>query len=469
MLQPADDKFIASLAAKLPADTLRDADSKYLEEPRGRYQGQAGPVALPRNTQEVSVIMAACHAASVGVVPFGGGTSLVGGQVMPAGPVPLILSLERMNAVRGISALENTITVEAGAVLANVQAAAADVDRLFPLSLASEGSCQIGGNLATNAGGLNVLRYGNTRDLCLGIEAVLPDGKIMNTLTRLRKDNTGYDIKNLLIGAEGSLGIITAATLRLFPVPRSVAMGIFVVRDPDAALSVLNAAQSIAGGEVSAFELIHRVGLEFLAEAVPDVRQPFDEMPSWCVLIEIGRAAEQGAEAALEMIFTQGFEAGDISDGIIAQSEAQRAALWSVRERIPEANRIIGSVASHDVSLPLSHLSAFISETSDKIAQTSDVRLNVFGHVGDGNLHFNLFPALGKKRDAYGAVRADLSALVHDQVAKFEGSFSAEHGVGRMKTGELERYADPGKMAAIRAVKQALDPKGIMNPGVITA
>ena len=467
MLNPADPAFLRYLASLLPEGSLRPAEPRYLEEPRGRWQGLAGAVVLPRSTQEVAVILRACAAARVGVVPWGGGTGLVGGQLQPEGPAPLVLSLERMAAVRGIYPDENVLVVEAGMVLADVQAHAASVGRLFPLSLAAEGTCRIGGNLATNAGGLNVLRYGNSRDLCLGIEAVLPDGTVFNGLKRLRKDNTGYDLRHLLIGAEGTLGVITAASLRLYPQPGVVGTALMAVESPEAALRLLSLAGARMSGMVSAFELIGRMGLEFLAEKMPEVKCPI--APSdWLVLIEIGLPNGFGAaEDHLAGLFEAGLEAGLVSDGVIAASEAQRAGLWRIREAIPEANRMIGAVSSHDISVPLGQVPDFIAKAGPKLAQIDSFRVNCFGHLGDGNLHYNVFPMPGRSRKDHEHQRDAVKECVHDLVDAMGGSVSAEHGLGRLKVDDLERYGDPGKLAAMRAIKAALDPAGIMNPGAV--
>lgn len=468
MLNPADPAFLARLAALLPPDTLRAPDARYLEEPRGRWHGHAGAVALPRSTDEVAVILRACQGARVGVVPWGGGTGLVGGQIMPDGPAPLLVSLERMAALRGAYPEENVLVVEAGMTLADVQAQAETVDRLFPLSLASEGSCRIGGNLATNAGGLGVLRYGNTRDLCLGVEAVLADGSIFNGLKRLRKDNTGYDLRHLLIGSEGSLGVITAASLRLYPRPAAVGTALLAVESPKAALRLLALAEARLAGMVSAFELVHRMGLEFLAETMPEVRSPLAGSPDWMVLIEIGLPEGFGPAAPhLEALFEAAMAEGLVSDGVIATSEAQRAGLWRIRESIPEANRRIGSVSSHDISLPLGAVPDFIAQAGEVLAAMADFRVNCFGHLGDGNLHYNVFPARGRSRKDYENQRDAVKTAVHDLVDAMGGSVSAEHGLGRLKVGDLVKYGDPTKLAAMRAIKAALDPLGIMNPGAV--
>jgi FAD/FMN-containing dehydrogenase len=467
MLNPADDAFVQRLAALLPADVLGDAEPRYLADPRGRVGGQAGAVARPRTVDEVSVIISESARARVGVIPFGGGTGLVLGQVQAGGPLPLILSLERMRAVRSVYPTENVLVVEAGATLAEVQAAASGVDRMFPLSLASQGSARIGGNLATNAGGVNVLRYGNARDLCLGLEAVLPDGTIWHGLKRLRKDNTGYDLRNLLIGAEGTLGVITAASLKLSPVPAGMGTAFMVVPNPAAALNLLALAQARLGGLVSAFELISGMSLAFLAEKMSEQRQPFKVAPEWMVLIDVGLPEGLDPQTALMGLFEAGMDAGLVLDGTIAQSLAQRAEFWSLRENIPEANRRIGSISSHDISLPLGEVADFIAKTGPELARLGDWRINCFGHLGDGNLHYNVFPSFGQTRAQHENSRDAIKTLVHDMAHARGGSVSAEHGIGRLKVDDLETYGDPAKLAAMRAIKAALDPAGIMNPGAV--
>lgn len=469
MLNPANPEFISHLTNRFGTDLLRPDTGLYLEEPRKRILGHAGAIIAPRNTRETSEILKLCNEHQVGVIPFGGGTGLVGGQIMAAdqGPLPLILSMERMNQLRNMFPSENVLIAEAGMTLSAVQDAAEQADRLFPLSLASEGTCQIGGNLATNAGGVNVLRYGNTRDLCLGVEAVLADGTILNNLSRLRKDNTGYDLKNLLIGAEGTLGVIMAASLRLSPRPARVGTAILVVRDPAAALELLGRARDISGGGVSAFELISGTGMGFVRDTLPDIHQPFPDLPDWSVLVELGLPQALNPATLLEELFVAGGEAGLVSDGVIAQSLGQRAQLWSLREHIPAANKKVGAIVSHDISLPLSSLADFIPQGMAKIAEIAPVRVNCFGHLGDGNLHYNVFPPAGENRDAWAHMKEKIERLVHDLVHEYGGSFSAEHGVGRMKAGELNRYADPAKRLMMQQIKQALDPRGIMNPGAV--
>ena len=466
-LNPADTAFRRRLAADLPDDVFRDAETRYLEEPRGRYEGQAALLALPRTTQEVAALVRHAGEAGVGIIPYGGGTGLVGGQIAEGGPAPLILSLERMNKVRDVFADENVLIAEAGVILADVQAAAEKAGRLFPLSLAAEGTARIGGNLATNAGGTGVLRYGNARDLCLGLEVVLPDGQIWNGLTRLRKNNTGYDLRHLLIGAEGTLGVITAAALKLFPKPARQGTALLVVESPQAALDLLSLARDQLGEMVSAFELMHRAGYDFLAEALPEVRLPFGDRPEWTVLIEVGLSGDLDPAGSLEALFGAAMEAGLVSDGLIAQNQQQSDEFWAVREMIPEANRRIGSVSSHDISVPLSAIPDFIRKGGEVIAGIGTFRINCFGHVGDGNLHYNVFPMPGKTRADHENQRAAIKQAVHDLVDEMGGSISAEHGIGRLKVDDLERYGDPAKLSAMRAIKAALDPKGIMNPGAV--
>ena len=467
MLNPADPAFLARLEGLLPQGTLRAPEPRYLEEPRGRWQGIAGAVACPKNVEEVSVIVRECGAARVGILPWGGGTGLVGGQIMPQGPLPLILSLERMNRLRGVYPEENVILVEAGMTLAEVQAAAGAAGRLFPLSLASQGSCRIGGNLATNAGGTAVLRYGNARDLCLGLEAVLPDGSVWHGLKRLRKDNTGYDLRGLLVGSEGTLGVITAAALRLFPQPAEEGAALFVVPSPAAALALLALAGERLGPAVTGFELISGMGLEFLKETLPQVRRPYDPAPDWMVLVDLGLPPGADPQAALAGLFEAALAEGLVSDGIVAQSLAQRAGFWEVRETIPLANRAIGAVSSHDISLPLGEVAGFIAEAGAALMRLGPWRINCFGHLGDGNLHYNVFPPRGGKASDFKALRDEVKRLVHDMVDARGGSVSAEHGLGRLKVDDLETYGDPAKLAAMRAIKAALDPLGIMNPGAV--
>ncbi|MGX9856052.1 FAD-binding oxidoreductase [Limimaricola variabilis] len=466
MLNPATPAFLDTLRARLPAATFREAGPEHLQEPRGRYTGQ-GLLLAPSSTEEVATILQACHAARIGVVPHGGGTGLVGGQVMQEGAAPVILSLARMDAIRAVHPSENVIVAEAGAILAEVQAAARDAGRMFPLSLASEGSARIGGLLSTNAGGLNVLRYGNARAQCLGLEVVTAQGEIWHGLTRLYKDNTGYALRDLMIGAEGTLGVITAAALKLAPVPLASGTALLQVASPRAALDLLALARDRVGDNVTAFELMHRQGPEFLIEAGLDARVPLDPLPEWMVLIELGLPEGLRPEDSLAAIFEAALERGLSEDGVIASSEAQAEALWAVRETIPEANRRIGSISSHDISVPLSSVPDFIAQGGSALQEVGEVRINCFGHLGDGNLHYNVFPPKGRDRREFDDIRPRVKEIVHDLAHGFGGSVSAEHGIGRLKVGDLERYGDSVKLSMMRAIKSALDPNGILNPGAV--
>lgn len=462
-------EFLDRLRALLGPQGWRDGDAmaRYLAEPRGRWRGRAALVAAPADVDETAEILRLCTAAKVGVVPYGGGTGLVAGQVLSDGPPPILLSVERMNAIRSVSPEEDAMVVEAGVVLADAQAAAAAADRLFPLSLAAEGSARIGGVLACNAGGVAVLRYGNARDLTLGIEAALPDGAVLRGLKTLRKDNMGYDIRHLLIGAEGTLGVITAAALRLFPRPREIATAFCAVADPARASALLRFLRDRLGPAISAFELMSAQGMAFLADACPEVPRP-PVQGAWFALIEATGGEGSAVGAALEAGLGAAFEAGLVEDAAIAQSESQRAAFWRIREDTPEANRRIGAISSHDISAPLAAIPQFIEDGRAAIARLNPhLRINCFGHVGDGNLHYNVFPPPGEPRSAYETLRAPIKRTLHDLVDGLGGSVAAEHGIGRLKTEDLARYGDPGKLAAMRAIKDALDPAGVMNPGAV--
>jgi FAD/FMN-containing dehydrogenase len=462
-LRSADDAFLATLRATLPDEAFKADAAGFLTEPRGRWVGR-GIVVSPGSTEEVSALMAACHEASVPVVPYSGGTGLVGGQLVPD-QVPVVLSMARMDKFRAVYADENVIEVDAGVILAQVQEAARGVDRLFPLSLASEGSARIGGLLATNAGGLNVIRYGNARTQCLGVEAVLADGRIWNGMSRLRKDNTGYDLRDLLIGSEGTLGVITGASLRMMPQPAHEGTAMFVVKSPKVAVALLAQAGVQLGEVITGFELIHRQGFDFLDETGLSYRAPFAQAPEWSVLMKIGLGQGQSPQAALEQVFEA---AGDVvTDGVIAQSQAQADDLWAIREMIPEGNRRIGSVSSHDISVPISTIPDFIDRAPAILAKIGTFRINCFGHLGDGNLHYNVFPMPGRTRADHENQRDAIKTAVHDLVHEFGGSVSAEHGIGRLKVADLETYGDPVKLAMMRAIKDALDPRGIMNPGAV--
>ena len=455
------------LVSKFGSDLISLADANYLEEPRGRYKSNPMPVIKPRTTKQVSEIIYFCNQNNIGVIPYAGGTGLVGGQTIKSDKDTILLSVERMQSIRDILPEENIIIVEAGAILENVRQAANDIDRLFPLALASQGSCRIGGNLATNAGGVQVLRYGNTRDLCLGIEAVLPDGSILNGLKRLRKDNTGYDIRNLLIGSEGTLGIITAACLKLFPKPKETITGVLEISSPEIAIKTLSDLQAKLDSSITAFELIHKQSYNFLSEVCPDVKIPFNKHPEWSILIELSAGVGSNLESRLFEGIEELLIKGLINDALIAQSEKQANEFWNLRENIPEANRRIGSISNHDISLPISLIPKFIDEMPDAMVHLGDLRINCFGHLGDGNLHYNVFPPYGKNKNDYQHLREEIKTIIHDKINEFGGSVSAEHGIGRLKIDDLEKYGDPIKLMAMRSIKNAIDPKGIMNPGAV--
>jgi len=466
MPNPVTPAFETKLRGVLPPATFREPSSRYAEEPRGLIHGRPGLVLAPATTDEVASILRAAGAAGVAVIPYSGGTGLVGGQVSPDLVGPIVLSLERMARIRHVDAQSAVMEVEAGAILADIQAAADDAGMLFPLTLASQGSARIGGLLSTNAGGVNVIRYGNARDLCLGVEAVLPDGSLYRGLTALRKNNLGYDLRNLLIGAEGTLGVITAASLKLMAKPGDQAAAFFVVESPAAALELLALARAHVGEVLSAFELINGTGLTFLDETGLTVRQPFADKPDWMCLVDLGLMGAEGtATDALMGLFEAADAAGLVRDGVISQSEGQRRDFWTLREMIPEANKRIGSISSHDIAVPVARIPDFIAEAPRRLAKIGTFRINSFGHMGDGNLHYNVFPPKGRSRDDYAHLRADVRRSVYDLVQEMAGSISAEHGIGRFKLEEQDRYGDPGLLAAMQAIKTALDPRGIMNPG----
>lgn len=455
------------LSTALP-DLIEEAAPRYLEEPRGLAQGRSKLLARPRSSADVARLVSICAELDIGIVPYSGGTGLVGGQVADDGRDTLIVSFERMNAIREIDGDDRSMVVEAGVILSDIHDKAAGLDLIFPLTLASQGSARIGGLLSTNAGGVNVIRYGNARNLCLGVEAVMADGSIVHGLKSLRKDNTGYDLRHLMIGAEGTLGLITAARLSLAEKPKETVVGLLQVDAPDAALALLSHMRATFGELVSAFELIDATGVGFILETMPDCALPPVESWRWMVLIELGAGAKANLMDRFEAAMEQALESDLIIDGLVAQSDAQAAVFWNMRESIPQANKLVGAIASHDISVPVSKVPAFIKQMSAALCAVDEtMRINSFGHLGDGNLHYNLFPPLGGDRAAYSKQKPQLTRMVHDLVADFGGSFSAEHGVGRFKKDELIRYGDPGKLLAMRAIKSALDPKNIMNPGAV--
>jgi len=439
----------------------------YLVDFRGLYHGETPLVARPSSTAEVSEVLAICHELGVGVVPHGGNTSYCGGATPGAGGDEVVLSLARMNRIRALDASNFTITAEAGCILADVKAAAETAERFFPLSLGSEGSCQVGGNLATNAGGLNALRYGVARDLALGLEVVLPDGRVLDGLTSLRKDNTGYDLRDLFIGAEGTLGVITAASLKLFPALRSIETAFVAVAGPAAAVQLLEHLRGASGEAVSTFEYLPRIAVELTARHVPGVSDPLGRPYDCYVLCELSSSREAaGLRAVLESCLEQALSDGLVLDAAIAESLAQRAAMWKLRESVPEAQRAEGASIKHDVSVPVASLPSFMEEaTAAVLAIIPMARMVTYGHVGDGNLHFNVSEPTGGDRAAFMSREADIQSAVHEIVRRYRGSISAEHGIGQLKRAQLARHKDPVALDLMHMIKRSLDPRGIMNPG----
>jgi FAD/FMN-containing dehydrogenase len=468
MTDPLLDTLRAIVGAAHVLDVAADM-APFLSDWRGRYHGSARAVVRPHDAAELARVVAACAAAGVPMVPQGGNTGLCGGATPLADGAAVVISLARLNRIRAIDTDNDTLTVEAGCTLAAVQAAAAAAGRLFPLALASEGSCMIGGNLSTNAGGVQVLRYGNMRELVLGLEVVLPDGRVWDGLRGLRKDNTGYDLKQLFIGAEGTLGIVTAAVLKLFPAVRSRATAWVAVPDPAAAVRLLGLLRADCGERVSAFEIVGRTALELVLRHIPGARDPLDGAPAWTVLVELSDpAADAPLAGQLEVALTAAFGMGLASDAVLAASAAQAQALWALRENISEAQRVEGISIKHDVSVPLSRIPEFLARAGRALAQRwPDVRVVTFGHIGDGNLHYNLSKALAADNPGFIALRGEVNRIVHDLVCELGGSISAEHGLGQLKRDEILHYKAALEIELMQRIKHALDPMGLMNPGKV--
>ncbi len=447
-----------------PADT-----APFLTDWRKRYTGRALAVAQPESTADVAAVVRWCAEHRVPLVPQGGNTGMVGAATPDDSGRALVLSLARMNRIREIDVVNNTATVEAGVVLANLQQAARDAGRLFPLSLAAEGSCTLGGNLSTNAGGVQVLRYGNTRELCLGLEVVTPAGEVWNGLRGLRKDNTGYDLKHLFIGAEGTLGVITAATMKLHPLPAAQVTAFAAVPDPHAALRLLVLAQKRLAASLTAFELISDYCMQLVERHLPGRRRPLAAASPYYVLLESSDfESEAHAHERFEALLGEAMEAGDVTDAAIAGSIAQSQAFWAIRESIPEAQALEGRNIKQDISVPISSIGRFIDETITTIERDfPGVRMVVFGHLGDGNLHYNVSPAPGVSPDAFMANEAAINHITYEALAAHRGSISAEHGLGQLKPVENVRYKPALEISLMRTVKAALDPLGIMNPGKV--
>jgi FAD/FMN-containing dehydrogenase len=447
-----------------------DRSERFLTDFRQLYHGAAALVACPATTDQVSRVLAICNEAGIGVVPQGGNTGYCGGATPSAAGDQVVLSLHRLNRIRAIDAENFSLVAEAGCVLADVQRAAAGVDRLFPLSLGSEGSCQIGGNLSTNAGGLTAVRYGVARDLVLGLEVVLADGRVLDGLTNLRKDNTGYDLRHLFIGAEGTLGVITAASLKLWPRPRTVETAFVAVPGMAAAVALLARLRATTGDCVTSFEYLPRIAVEMTTRHVSGVADPLVSPYPAYVLCELTTArTDPGLRTLLEDALAAAQAEGEVLQAAFAESGAQRAALWRLRESVPEAQRHEGASLKHDVSVPVAALPAFLAQAAAAVARIApQARLVAYGHVGDGNLHFNVSePPDESQRQAFLDLQQPIADAVHACVAECRGSISAEHGIGQLKRGLLARHKDPTALAAMRAIKHALDPRNILNPGKV--
>jgi FAD/FMN-containing dehydrogenase len=469
-LSPAD--LVAGLSQAAGADALITDPARtapMLRDHRALYRGHALAVVAPADTAAVARVLAYCNEHRIGVVPQGGNTGYCGGATPDASSSQVLLSLARLNRVRAIDAENYTMIAEAGCILASLQAAAADADRYLPLSLGSEGSCMLGGNLSTNAGGLNVIHYGMARELVLGLEVVLADGRVMETLTGLRKDNTGYDIKALFLGAEGTLGVITAACIKLYPAIRARATAFIAVRDPAAAVTLLGRLRQVSSDSVTSFELIPRVGIELTTKHIPGVVDPLSAPSAWYVLAELSSSrAGEPLDEILQKTLEDALGAGWVSDAAVALSDREREAFWRLRESIPDAQRKDGASLKHDISVPVSQVPRFIDVAGAWVAQHVPQGLLVaYGHLGDGNLHFNINQRAGTQVFQLQAVEQKLKRAIHDFVKDFGGSFSAEHGIGQLKIFELERYANPVELDLMRRVKQAFDPNGILNPGKV--
>jgi FAD/FMN-containing dehydrogenase len=438
-----------------------------LVEPRGLYHGRCAALVRPGSTAEVAEVVKACAALGAPIVPQGGNTGLVGGQV-PFDSGAVILSVTRLDKMRGVDPDGNTITVEAGMTLAGVQQAAAAVDRLFPLSLGSEGSCRIGGNLATNAGGTAVLAYGNARELVLGLEVVLPDGRVWEGLRALRKDNTGYDLKNLFIGSEGTLGIITAATLRLYPMPKARETAFVAVESPTEALALLNIAKARAGQAVTAFEFLPRLGLDMVVRHAQGARDPLAAAYPWYVLVELSSGTAGALRDTMEAVLGEALESGVALDAVIAESLDQRNALWRIREALAEVQVREGGSIKHDVSVPVARVPLFLERATAAVERlVPGCRPCPFGHFGDGNVHYNVSQPIGADKAAFLERWEEMNAVVHGIVTELDGSISAEHGIGLLKRDLLPGVKSSVELDLMRAIKRTFDPKGLMNPGKV--
>ncbi len=433
------------------------------------HQGSTPLVALPDSTERVSALVRFCAGEGIGIVPQGGNTGYCGGATPAPGATDIVVSLRRMRRIRSLDASNDSLTADAGCVLADLQEAAASVNRLLPMSLGSEGSCTLGGIISTNAGGTSVLRYGMMRALVLGLEVVLPDGSVLDQLTALRKDNTGYDVKQLFIGAEGTLGVVTAASLRLSPRPAAQATAMVALASPAAAVALLGRLRESLGDAVTSFELLPHIALEFVCRHVPGTRDPFDRAHGWYALVEVSLPqADSDLGGRFEAALATAIADGDAADAVTAATNLQREALWRLREAIPEGQRHEGAGLKHDISVEPARLPQFIEEGRALIeALAPGARLVAYGHLGDGNLHCNVSPAFGGDGGRLAGAADAIRRAIHDLVASHRGSFSAEHGIGQLKVDELARYEDPAALALMHRIKRTIDPLGIMNPGKV--
>ena len=469
---PVSPALLARLKAALPPGRTLESEvdtDPFVRDWRGRYRGSTPLVLQPGSSAEVAAIVAICAETGTPMVPQGGNTSMVAGAIPRPEGEDIVVSLSRMKRIRDIDAVNHTMTVEAGCVLADVQAAAREAGRLFPLSLAAEGSCQIGGNLSTNAGGTAVLRYGNARDLVLGLEVVLPDGSVWDGLRALRKDNSGFDLKQIFLGAEGSLGIITAAVVKLFPLPAEVLCAMVAIPEPADATRLLSRLREASGDAVLTFEYINRNCLDLVLEHIPGSADPLASRFAHYALVEL-EAGSGGVRLAsvLEDVLAEGLEAGWVCDAALASSETQAAKLWKLRETIPEAARADGGCIAHDVSVPVSRVPELLERGTTLCERAIDrARVIAFGHLGDGNIHFNVARPPDTAAAPFLERRADLTPMMDDLVSELDGSFSAEHGIGQIKREQLRRYRSSTELALMEKIKAAIDPGGIMNPGKV--
>ena len=468
-MSPLNDQLIEKFKNIVGANgVITDSTDQepYITEERGLYRGSCEAVIRPSSTEQVAQVVKLCAENEIVITPQGGNTGLCGGAVAQGG---IILSLQKMNQIRNMDPLNQTMTVEAGTILSTVQNAAENAGLLFPLSLAAEGSCLIGGNLATNAGGVNVLRYGNSRDLVLGLEVVLADGRIWNGLRSLRKDNTGYDLKHLFMGSEGTLGIITAAVLKLFPYPKSKETALLALPDLANVAKLFSLAKERMGDTLNAFELMSHTALSLTVKNVAGITPPFTEAYDQYALVEFTSPREGGdLREAVESLFEEAFEREIAVDGVLAESQTQSLDLWRLRESIPEAQKMEGGSIKHDVSVPVSSIVEFLTKATDLVeTEMLGIRVCAFGHFGDGNIHYNLSQPIDMDRQAFMDQWGHFNRLIHDLVNSMEGSFSAEHGIGQLKVGELEKYKDSVELDLMQTVKQSLDPQKILNPGKV--